>query len=307
MITTATRGLGRLKTAPSTSLRYFTSQRPLIARTKVHNSASSFGQNHTFFTSSYLAQLDLPNNSSRSQFRYATAFALTSALLLYGVHTMTTPLHLESPAVLPGNEAVIESQETIVDPATSIAFPTTLRFPSPHTPPVTLIGVGVRTVSFLKIQVYAVGFYADVSDVDFKGLPVDRRIDWLIENRAVAIRLVPTRNTSFHHLRDAYVRSLHGRLRLAQKGTLTDEAEAEIETAVQAFKGFFTSANLIKNTPFYVLLASPDDKPRAVVLPTLQGYLRHTWTGVELMRAYFQEAAPSPAMKKSVMEGVEKL
>ncbi|KAG8875883.1 hypothetical protein FRB97_004678 [Tulasnella sp. 331] len=223
---------------------------------------------------------------------------------------MNRPVLMESPATPIPDDTVIESKDTIVDPATSLAFPKTLRFQSPHTPPLTLLGVGVRTVSFLSVKVYAVGFYADISGVDFTNLSVDQRIDWLIQNRAVAIRLVPTRNTSFHHLRDAYVRSLHGRLKLARTGSkdaLTDAAEADIEDAVQKFKGFFTAADLPKKTPFYFLVAAPDAGARELVLPTLNGKLRHTWTGLELMRAYFQDAAPSPAMKESVFEGIQKL
>ncbi len=53
----------------------------------------------------------------------------------------------------------------VVDPATSIAFPTTLKIQSKTPlPTFTLMGVGVRTVSFLGIKVYSVGFYADLSN-----------------------------------------------------------------------------------------------------------------------------------------------
>jgi hypothetical protein len=54
---------------------------------------------------------------------------------------------------------------TLVDPATSIAFPKTLNIPSKiPLPTYTLLGLGVRTVSFLGIQVYSVGFYADLGN-----------------------------------------------------------------------------------------------------------------------------------------------
>jgi hypothetical protein len=53
-----------------------------------------------------------------------------------------------------------------VDPATSIKFPTVLRLEGE--PEMTLLGVGVRTVSFLSIRVYSVGFYADLANVDLK-------------------------------------------------------------------------------------------------------------------------------------------
>ena len=57
----------------------------------------------------------------------------------------------------------------LVDPATSIAFPTTIRVPSKiPIPPMTLVGLGVRTVSFLGIKVYSVGFYADLNNPHLK-------------------------------------------------------------------------------------------------------------------------------------------
>lgn len=58
-----------------------------------------------------------------------------------------------------------ESSKPTVDPATSIAFPNTLRIQSKTPlPTFTLVGVGVRTVSFLGIRVYSVGFYADMDN-----------------------------------------------------------------------------------------------------------------------------------------------
>lgn len=52
-----------------------------------------------------------------------------------------------------------------MDPATSIAFPKTLRIPSKTPlPEFSLVGLGVRTVSFLGIKVYSVGFYADLAN-----------------------------------------------------------------------------------------------------------------------------------------------
>jgi len=67
-----------------------------------------------------------------------------------------------------------------VDPATSIEFPTTLRIPFKDAlPEFTLIGIGVRTVSFLKIKVYSAAFYADLSNpnlkvtVPLRGWPID--------------------------------------------------------------------------------------------------------------------------------------
>ena len=53
----------------------------------------------------------------------------------------------------------------IVDPNTSIPFPKTIHVPSRSPiPDLSLIGVGVRTVSFLRIKVYSVAFYADLNN-----------------------------------------------------------------------------------------------------------------------------------------------
>lgn len=53
----------------------------------------------------------------------------------------------------------------LVDPNTSIPFPKIMHIPS-RIPisDLSLIGVGVRTVSFLGIKVYSVGFYADLNN-----------------------------------------------------------------------------------------------------------------------------------------------
>ncbi len=38
-------------------------------------------------------------------------------------------------------------------------------------PPLELVGVGVRTVSFLGVKVYSIGFYADLSSSSLKVKP----------------------------------------------------------------------------------------------------------------------------------------
>lgn len=54
----------------------------------------------------------------------------------------------------------------VVDPSTSITFPKTMHIPSRvPIPDLSLVGVGVRTVSFLGIKVYSVAFYADLKNL----------------------------------------------------------------------------------------------------------------------------------------------
>lgn len=49
---------------------------------------------------------------------------------------------------------------TPVDTDTSIPFPLRLQLTA-HVPPLSLVGLGVRKVSFLRVKVYSVGFYVD--------------------------------------------------------------------------------------------------------------------------------------------------
>jgi hypothetical protein len=107
-----------------------------------------------------------------------------------------------------------------------------------------LLGLGIRTVSFLKIQVYVVGMYVATDDIAALQAALIRRIDpvattlvagekeklkkilldpeqgeeiWsqVLRDSGVrtVVRVVPTRDTDFGHLRDGWVRAIIGRAR----------------------------------------------------------------------------------------------
>ncbi|OBZ79731.1 Mitochondrial import inner membrane translocase subunit tim21 [Grifola frondosa] len=130
-------------------------------------------------------------------------------------HHLVGNLHLDAQPLSDTEE------ETFSDPATSIAFPTTLRIPSKTPlPTFTLIGVGVRTVSFLGIKVYSVGFYADLTSPNLtipKSASPEEKIEHLVRNGACVLRIVPTRSTSYSHLRDGFVRAMQARMQLCRK------------------------------------------------------------------------------------------
>ena len=112
-------------------------------------------------------------------FKFACARARPSSVLygaaslfsaVFAFHHATTPIHLDAAHhdVLgkfpPCDTEICQPCPTLVDPATSVEFPKQLRVPSKFPlPPHSLLGVGVRTVSFLGIHVYSVGFYADLT------------------------------------------------------------------------------------------------------------------------------------------------
>ena len=105
-----------------------------------------------------------------------------------------------------------------------------------------LVGLGTRTVTFLGIQVYVVGFYVATQDVAKlqhylvkkinsvattlipsekdtlrKSLldPTEGEETWnaILRDAGVrsAFRIIPVKDTDFHHLRDAFVRAITGR------------------------------------------------------------------------------------------------
>ncbi|KAJ1310181.1 hypothetical protein OPQ81_006925 [Rhizoctonia solani] len=192
------------------------------------------------------------------------------------------------------------------DPTTSIKFPTSLELDGE--PNMTLLGLGVRTVSFLGIRVYSVGFYADLSKVDAKALrrckSPEECIKLLIDTTSCALRIVPTRATSYTHLRDGFIRTIQARQTLRRKdGSLTAEQEEALHTPLQQFKGLFPTAAFKKHQPLHIILSPPTTKPRELRLHQL-GTVRDDWIATEFFLAYFHGTI-SPPLIEDVKQNVE--
>ncbi|KAG8995493.1 hypothetical protein FRB90_000173 [Tulasnella sp. 427] len=255
----------------------------------------------------------LNDNLSQSWNSRLIAISAVSALVL-GVSLATSePLRLESSYILGfEDDKVAESYDTITEPSSGIEFPKVITFKSPPTLPLILMGVGIRTVSFLKIQVYAIAFYADLTRVDFKNLTApEEKLEYLIKNKAVAVRIVAVRNTSFHHLRDAYIRALNARLgvlRKSDKDALTAEKEDAIQDSLQVLKSTFPPSSLAKKVPFYMVVPTPAaSATRFLSIPTLKGKIENAWVAEELVRNYFTGDGPSPKLKQSVLESLDQM
>ncbi|KAF8636005.1 hypothetical protein AX15_000166 [Amanita polypyramis BW_CC] len=201
-------------------------------------------------------------------------------------------------------------EEVVVDPATSIAFPTALKVPAKvKIPTLSLLGVGVRTVSFLGIKVYSVGFYADLDNPNLKiprDMSPEEKVKHIVNNTTCVVRIVPTRSTSYSHLRDAFMRTLQERMGKAKlAGTLTEDEATAVGSPMRKLKTLFPNASLAKHTPFEILLAAPvPGRPRSLVFRDL-GTIENDWVATELLLHYFEGNAPSPALKKSVMQKLE--
>ncbi|POS86295.1 hypothetical protein EPUL_003100 [Erysiphe pulchra] len=178
----------------------------------------------------------------------------------------------------PGDES--EERDNLVSTGNSVVpeFPRVLRLDqtsslSSDQPEYQLLGLGIRTVSFLKIQVYVVGIYVAADDIVALQKKLIKRInplatalvvgerdelksmlnnpekseeiwDTILKDGAcrMLIRIVPTRNTDFGHLRDAWVRTMTSR---AQKVGWDDEKFGE---SVAQFKRIFARGSVPKGT-----------------------------------------------------------
>jgi len=207
-------------------------------------------------------------------------------------------------------DAQTESSNVVIDPSTSITFPKTMHIPSRvPIPDLSLIGVGVRTVSFLGIKVYSVAFYADLNNpilqIPQSATP-EEKIDYIIQNTTCALRVIPTRSTSYSHLRDGFMRALQARLVLAKKmDALTPQEELEIQSPLRTFKSMFPNSKpLEKHQPLDLLFMAPvTGEPRNVIVRDL-GSVQSDWLARELLRAYFHEKGISPAMKTDAWKNI---
>ncbi|KAL2263518.1 hypothetical protein VTK26DRAFT_6419 [Humicola hyalothermophila] len=138
----------------------------------------------------------------------------------------------------------------------------------------TLVGLGLRTVTFLNLQVYVVGYYVATADIAAlqnaltkKVNPIattlvpsereqlraalldpaegERTWDELLASGVPArsaFRVVPVRDTDFHHLRDGFVRAVQARAP-GMKGGADDEAFGE---AMRQFRAVFNRGSVPK-------------------------------------------------------------
>lgn len=193
------------------------------------------------------------------------------------------------------------------DPATGIEFPETLVIPSRvRLPPFQLVGLGVRTVSFLGIKVYSVAFYADLTNLKIpENLNPDEKIDYIISNTACVIRIIPTRNTSYSHLRDGFMRALQARMTNQLKdGSISTQEAEDAQSPLRKLKSAFPSSPLRKGEPLDILLLSPPKNPsekRALVIRDL-GSIESNWVSKQFVSVYFVGDGISPPMKKTVVE-----
>lgn len=206
--------------------------------------------------------------------------------------------------VAPGGEKLIAQDQKsgeeveVVPTGTSTIphFPKTIHVPSSgptnkENNEYTLLGLGIRTVSFLGIQVYVLGLYVQTSSLAELQSSLIKKInptasalipgekeklrqalldpeesykiwDEVLREKGsrlnTAVRIVPVRNTDFQHLRDGWVRGITQRVQqAAQKGD-SEYADETFGAAMKDFKAMFSQKGKAPKGSVLVLLRGGD-------------------------------------------------
>ena len=127
-----------------------------------------------------------------------------------------------------------------------------------------IIAWGVRTVSFLGIQVYNVGLY--IPESQFEVLPTYAVSNAGMEpwsslirifSYPILLRIIPVRNTDYAHLRDGFIRSTTRRLNRYPEN---DPRKQLVEESIQKFKGLFPRTKLRKGEVLSIVQWGPELK-----------------------------------------------
>ncbi|SCZ96317.1 BZ3500_MvSof-1268-A1-R1_Chr8-2g10113 [Microbotryum saponariae] len=217
-----------------------------------------------------------PTTTSRS-----TGAALLAALVVatYAVvHARgSEPLAMDAAQQQDGVVAPTSSStsSTYKDPTTSTPFPRYINSNSGAR--LRLVGTGVRTVSFLNVQVYTAAFYVeekllqrlaqvsggwkDYSPSDLlppfgdgqegKGANPsgEKLIAALLDEADCAVIISPLRTTTLAHLRDGFSRALIARMKLRRvTSTWSEKDGEEALESLSRLKGLFPSRKLNKGS-----------------------------------------------------------
>ncbi|KAK0539083.1 hypothetical protein OC842_001100 [Tilletia horrida] len=199
------------------------------------------------------------SSSNRPLFLSGTAISLAvfaaGVAAFYSANAERHRLHLDAPPSSAAGARVgilpDAAEGTRKDPATGTDLPLRLRPISTQTE-LSLVGLGVRTVSFLKVRVYVAGVYLAESRTSAPRSGPQASAEEVLRNlldagTPLVVRIVPVRSTDFNHLRDGFTRSVQARLKAARKaGALGPEADEALARSLQELKALFPPSSLPK-------------------------------------------------------------
>ncbi|OZJ05624.1 hypothetical protein BZG36_01501 [Bifiguratus adelaidae] len=181
-----------------------------------------------------------------------------------------------------------------------------------------LVGLGVRKVSFLKVNVYVVGLYISEKDLSrlrgstsWKGF---RTEDFLESNRLaeqllnepidLTIRVEPIRTTNGAHLRDGFTRSLLQRLH-DQSTDMSEDEERDIILAIQEFKNLFPKT-VVKPGSAFLFTRKSNGVLRLTFQDNTVGDIPSSWLSKQFFLGYLGKEKPnSEGARKDIAAGLE--
>ncbi|KAG0361158.1 chalcone-flavanone isomerase-domain-containing protein [Gamsiella multidivaricata] len=209
---------------------------------------------------------------------------------------------------------------TVIDPDSKSEFPLYIR--SEDGSPARLLGLGVRKITFLKVQVYTVGLYAKESDLDdhnsrFRALPEVQkfqRTDHMSADTAframvqtpieLILRIAPVKNTNGPHLRDGFTKSL---MQAVKEQKLSEPDNEEAMEGIMEFKNLFPKGKINTNQAL-VFRKSPDGSMKVQLDNEDLGTIRNRWVIENFFLGYLQSDNPiSEKARDSIAEGIQNL
>lgn len=249
-----------------------------------------------------------------------TAAALASTTCLYAhQNALSSPIYKR---VLRCDAS--QQMDHRLEPITKIPFPTSIPGLDYS---YRLMGTGVRQVTFLRFNTYAIGIYVSTNDLrqfmerrlmagkDNVSTETEQKwASWLMEEcKSIKLRLVPARATQGSHLKNAFMKMLETRLAQQQKDlTLnTDEPSNEAQQLLEAkkkairdFGDLFPKGNLAKESALTLTIQQTTDQERMLVIDENgqeRGRIFSTWLCHELIAAYMLQQPLVPALKADVL------
>lgn len=316
-----------LRGAPRSSCR------PLYQTARLFNSHSS---QHTY------QRGHTSDNVRWKHSAWIGGLAISLGALYFSQNSKT--LHLEAQEI----PSISSTQEGAfrLDPSTGQPLPVSISVPqdvfSNGSEELRLIGLGVRTVTFLSVRVYVAGLYVDAkaidalkSSPDWKGFEAtwmsnkdkDHSGEALVSallDRGItcAIRIVPVRPTDYNHLKGGLSRAVQGRAKSARKANLlSQEADQALANSIQELIDAFPKATLAKGRALDMVISPASSGKQGFLDLTLieegkifgrvkaPSYAEKQFTVPrQLLLAYLADKDEiSKPFKLSVAEGIEKI
>ncbi|SHO79191.1 Uncharacterized protein MSYG_3540 [Malassezia sympodialis ATCC 42132] len=170
-------------------------------------------------------------------------------LALAGVAASTVALYPRTAALEASHGRLVTESKSSMDLPVYIKTDSTMV--SPDGVQLRLVGMGVRTVTFLGVYVYVAALYVEEKAIAAAkpawatgGQDLEAQVrSWIEEGTACAVRVMPVRSTDFSHLRDGLLRTVQTRAKDARLPgttyTLDEASEDSVSQNVQDLKKLF--------------------------------------------------------------------